>query len=178
MTATEADRDLLKEFLAASNKVAQRLAWSRGRINQSMPLDAAAVDALTDEDEERFDALLYRFNSLTAMIQDHVTRALLKVEEEDVRERSKRDQRLLMEKLGALGAQLNFGTLAELRNRIAHHYPDDNKKQAEILSSVFERSSDLIQAFNDVLIYCDGKHFNNELDLHPVAVGGSANPEP
>lgn len=43
-----------------------------------MPLDAAKVDELSDEDEEKLDAFLMRFNSLTAMLQDHVTHALLK----------------------------------------------------------------------------------------------------
>jgi hypothetical protein len=39
-----------------------------------MPLDASKMDSLTDEQEESLDALLLRFNSLTAMVQDHITR--------------------------------------------------------------------------------------------------------
>jgi hypothetical protein len=121
-----------------------------------MPLDTA-IDALGDEDEERLDAFLLRFNSLTAMVQDHVTRAILLSEEEDLKGRSKKDQRLLMEKLGALKPELNFGTLAELRNRIAHHYPDDSAKQAEILNEVFVRSNDLLNGYNTALTYADQK---------------------
>lgn len=73
-----------------------------------------------------------------------------------------------MEKLGALKPELNFGTLAELRNRIAHHYPDDNAKQAEILNEVFSRSCDLLEGFNTALTYADRKLFGSKLDLHPV----------
>jgi len=124
---------------------------------------------LCDEDEERLDAFLYRFDSLTAMVQDHITRALLKAEEEDI-SGSRKDQRLLLEKLGALKPQLHFGTLAELRNRLSHVYPDDSAKQAEIVNEVYARSGDLIDLYNGVLDYTDKKLFNSKLDLHPVSM--------
>jgi hypothetical protein len=162
---------LLIEFLTAAIKVARRLAWSRRRVAHMMPLDAAGMRGLSDKDEERLDALLHRFNSLTTMVQDHVTRALLKAEEEDIKDRSKKDQRLLMEKLGALKPQLNFGTLAELCNRVAHHYPDDIEKQAEILNEVYVRSSDLLEGYNSVLTYVDQKLLKGNLDLRPVTSG-------
>ena len=38
-----------------------------------MPLDAAGVDALEDQAVERLDAFVYRFNSLTATLQSHIT---------------------------------------------------------------------------------------------------------
>lgn len=60
--------DLLKENLFAAEKVAQRLLWSKSRVEHLMPLDADKVDALSEEDEERLDAFLLRFNSLTAMV--------------------------------------------------------------------------------------------------------------
>ena len=50
---------------SSANKVASRLAWSCSRLSQLLPLDAAGVDGLIDEDIERLDAFLYRFNSLT-----------------------------------------------------------------------------------------------------------------
>lgn len=159
------ERLLLLEYLTSAGKVAARLQWSRMRVEPLMPLDAASVNSLSDEDEEKLDALLLRFNSLTAMIQDHVTRALLKVEEEDIKDRSRKDQRLLMEKLGAFEPSLNFGTLAELRNRIAHHYPDDDAKQAEILNAVYDRCGDLLSAYDGVLSYADAKFFSNSLNL-------------
>lgn len=112
--------------------------------------------------------MLSCFGSLTAMVQDHITRAILLSEEEDLKGRSKKDQRLLMEKLGALKPELNFGTLAELRNRIAHHYPDDNAKQAEILNEVFSRSRDLLEGYNMALTYAGRKLFGGKLDIHPV----------
>jgi hypothetical protein len=135
-----------------------------------LPLDAEKVDLLTDEQEESFDALLLRFNSLTAMVQDHITRGILTLEEEDVSKKSQRDRRILMERLGALKPELNFGTLAELRNRIAHFYPDENAKQAEILNEVHSRTKDLVEGYNEALQYADRKFFAKKLDVHPVVI--------
>lgn len=170
MSVFSKPRDLLKESLAGANKVAKRLAVSLRRVADMMPLDAKRIDGFGEDDEERLDAFIFRFNSLTAMVQDHITRGILLCEEEDAGG-SKRDQRHLMEKLGALKPELNFGTLAELRNRIAHHYPDDNAKQAEIVNEIFSRSRDLLDGYNSALRYADAKVFGHGLDVHPVDVG-------
>jgi hypothetical protein len=61
-------------------------------------------------------------------------------------------------------------TLAELRNRIAHFYPDENGKQAEILNEVHGRSKDLIEGYNEALRYADGKFFGDKLDVHLIVV--------
>ena len=165
------DLQLLKAYLRSASKIAARLFWSHDRVAHLMPLDATKVDGLTEEDEERLDAYLLRFNSLTAMMQDHITRALLKAEEEDDTERSRKDRRLVLEKLGALNPKLDFGTLAELRNRLAHFYPDDSLKQASILNQVFDRTSDLLESFGDVLGYADRKFFGHQLNFDAAQIG-------
>ena len=170
MTNVSKPIDLLKVNLEGANKVAKRLIASLARVTALMPLDAIKIDALGADDEERLDAFIFRFNSLTAMVQDHITRGILLCEEEDALG-SKRDQRHLMEKLGALKPELNFGTLAELRNRIAHHYPDDSAKQAEIVNEIYGRSRDLLDGYNTALAYAAAKIFNGTLDIAPVIIG-------
>ncbi len=170
MNAVAKPIDLLRANLESANKVAKRLVVSLGRMADLIPLDTKTVDTLSDDQEERFDALIFRFNSLASMIQDHITRGILLCEEEDARG-SKRDQRHLMEKLGALRPELNFATLAELRNRIAHHYPDDSAKQAQIINEVFARSSDLLEGYNTALTYADLRIFGGQLNIDPVTSG-------
>ena len=45
----------------------------------------------------------------------------------------------LTEKIGALDAGLSFSVVAALRNRLVHSYPDDPRRQAEVLNRVYER---------------------------------------
>lgn len=157
-TAANPALKLLGDFLGSASRQAKRLAWSEKRVQPLMPLDGVKVDKLDEEEIEKLDAFLFRFNSLTAMVQDHLARALLRAEEENIADRSRKDQRLLLEKLGAVEPQLGFGTIAELRNRIAHHYPDESAKQAEILNEVFRRSRDLIEVYGTIVKYVEKKH--------------------
>lgn len=162
--------DLLHEYLIATSRLAKRFAWSVGRVQSFMPMDAAKVETINAEDEEKLDAYLLRFNQLTAMLQDHVTRSILKAEEELMREMSRKDQRSLMEKLGALRPSLQFGSIAELRNKIAHTYPNESEKQAEILNEVFNYSGNLLEGFNSIVAYADHKHFRGSLGIEPVTM--------
>jgi hypothetical protein len=174
MGATPADLnlDLLREFLASTERLAKRFAWSVGRVQSFMPMDAVKVETMSEEDEEKLDAYLLRFNQLTAMLQDHITRSILRAEEELMREMSRKDQRSLMEKLGALRPSLEFGSIAELRNKIAHTYPNESEKQAEILNEVFNYSGNLLEGFNSIVAYADQKHFTGKLGIEPVPIPG------
>ena len=162
--------DILRSNLAASRKVALRLSTSMRRIEGIFPLSSASMDALEEDDEERIDAFLFRFNSLVGMVQDQLTRSVLEVEEEDVTDASRRDKRNLMEKLGAFRPEYEFGVIAELRNRLSHVYPDDPQKQADILNAVSDKAAALVQTFNDVLAYVHQKHFSETEDFDLVGI--------
>lgn len=149
--------DLLESYLSAGHKVARRLAGSIGRISVLFPLDDFAMAKLTEDDEERLDAFLHRFSSLAASVQDHVGRALLIAEEENLSDTSRKDQRQLLEKLGALDASVAFGDIAVLRTRLVHTYPEDPAKQAEILNVAFRRSKDLLAGYEGLLDYSQTK---------------------
>ena len=164
-----ADRKaILADVLVAASKIAQRLSWSVARLVEKMPLDSNKIRLLTDQDEETLDAFLHRFTSLIIVLQDGVGRSILEVEEEDLTSRSRKDQRLLLEKLGALDPTLGFGDMAELRNKISHRYPDDLAKQAEILNDVFARSRDALEGFNGLRTFADKRHFDSKLEVQPV----------
>ena len=148
---------LLEDYLASGQKILTRLNKSMKRIEEVFPLDEVSIVKLSDDQEERLDAFLHRFSSLAASVQDHVGRALLVAEEEDLTEASRKDQRLLLEKIGALDAGLSFSFIAALRNRLVHSYPDDPRRQAEVLNQVYAKASDLITAFEGLAAYAKHK---------------------
>lgn len=100
------------------------------------------------------------------MVQDHVGRALLVAEEEDLSTASRKDQRVLLEKLGALESELAFGVVDELRNRLAHSFPDDPERQAEIMNMVAGKADDLLAASNGMLTHAS--NFGVGVGLHAV----------
>lgn len=83
---------MLATSLAAAHKVATRLVTSIGRVDGIFPLNAERIDELDDDEEERIDAFLFRFSSLSGMIQDQLTRSILVFEEEDPEEKKPEDQ--------------------------------------------------------------------------------------
>ena len=146
MTERESNRSALEEALSSATLVAKRLAKSRERVASLMPLYEVAFASLTDEEEETIETLLFRYLSLFGIVQDQIFRGILRVQEEDVRDRTRRDQRLFMEKIGALPAEVDFARLAESRNRVTHHYPDRRARQAWVINDVFERAAELLTA--------------------------------
>ena len=148
---------LSKDHLSSGQKISIRLKRSMDRIAALFPLDEVSMITLTDDEEERLDAFLHRFSSLAASVQDHVGRALLTAEEEDLSEASRKDQRLLLEKIGALDVRFSFSLIAALRNRLVHSYPDDPHRHAEVLNQVHEKASDLIASFEGLKSYANDK---------------------
>ena len=130
-----------------------RLAASIERLSSTCPPDAASVKTLSPEDEERLDAFLFRFSSFAAIVHDQVGRALLIAEEENLATASRKDQRLLLEKLGAGESDLAFGVVVELWDRLAHCYPDDGERPAEVMNMGAGRADDLLAAHNGMLAY-------------------------
>lgn len=148
---------LFAESLAATHSVALRLAWSCSRVAPLFPARPAAIAKFAAEDEERLDAYLHRFNTLFTMIQDHLFKGIATLEQEDIQGKSNKDKSNLMEKLGAIESATGFSSMAVLRNKISHSYPDKPEKQAERLNAAWESTRDLIATLNGILAYVVAK---------------------
>jgi hypothetical protein len=148
---------IVAESLASAHNLGTRLAWSYGRVSSFFPVRENAIQSLNEEAVERIDAFLFRFNSLFSMIQDHLFKGIAALEMEDVSDKSNKDRSNLMEKLGAIQSATGFTTMAELRNKLAHHYPFETKKQAERLNAAWQRCPELIAILNGLLAYVAAK---------------------
>ncbi len=125
------------------------------------PLAEAQLEHLTDEQEESIDALILRYSQTVAMIQDHLFRGIAYVEQEDISDKSNRDKTLLMEKLGAIRSAEEFGTAAVLRNKFAHHYPEQAAERLERLNLIIEEADFVIATFDDIRHYLRRKNILN-----------------
>lgn len=130
-----------------------KLQQSLDKIQGLFPLTLQSAAALTDEEEESIDALILRYSQCVSMIQDQIFRGIAYLEQEDVSDKSNRDKALLMEKLGAIQSAAAFGTAILLRNKLAHHYPDESKTQLERINLAVEESRFVITAFVSIATY-------------------------
>lgn len=141
---------LMREDFDAAATVGRRLESSLEGLSALFPLGADAIGRLEERDVERLDALVLRFTSLVSLLQDRLFRDVAQLEGEDARSLSARDRAELMEKLGALGSAQGFAQLVLLRNRLAHHYPNDPLRQAERLNLLHSLAPEALAALRSL----------------------------
>ena len=141
---------------------AQRIAKLRRSVEKTQslfPLTAQGAAVLTDDEEDSIDALILRYSQCVSMIQDQIFRGIAYLEQEDIGDKSNRDKALLMEKLGAIQSADAFGTAALLRNKFAHHYPDQSQSRLDRINLVIDESRYVIAAFESIGNYLQRKGF-------------------
>lgn len=147
MTVTDELRKLLTAQLRALTVVARRLTATRRRAARLFPLTASAVGQLDERTIESLDAMVKRFEQLQNGLQDQLFRTLALIEGEDLRDRTRRDVAELMERIGVLASAADWAELAILRNRLAHAYPTDKRRQARVLNDTFKATDLVLAAF-------------------------------
>ena len=156
-----AEQKILQENMLAC---AQRIAKLRRSVEKTQslfPLTAQGAAALTDDEEESIDALILRYSQSVSMIQDQIFRGIAYLEQEDIGDKSNRDKALLMEKLGAIMSAEDFGSATLLRNKFAHHYPDQSTLRLDHINLVVDESRLVISTFESI------RHYGGQKGLLP-----------
>lgn len=153
------EQALLKASLLACGQRVAKLRQSVLKTQTLFPLTVARAQTLTDDEEESIDAMILRYSQCVSMIQDQVFRGIAHLEQEDIGDKSNRDKALLMEKLGAIASATEFGTAALLRNKFAHHYPDQSQARVDRLNLVIAESEFVLAAFASIEAYLSRKGF-------------------
>lgn len=157
-------RNLQALFAAHFNACGQRiekLARSLLKTEIFFPLTMQNIDALNEQQEESIDALILRYGQCVSMMQDQLFRGIALLEHEDINDKSNRDKTLLMEKLGAIKSADDFGVAAILRNKFAHHYPEEAKERIERLNLVIEETKFVLDSFQDLSAFVTRKNYAN-----------------
>ena len=127
----------LEDMIEALGRAAERLRWSVGRVRHAFPLSAGGAAAASPELMNDLDALLHRYETVVATLQDQVFRAITLAEGEGDKAITNRDRANLMEKLGAIDSADTFFALVVMRNRLSHEYPSDHQRIAARLNDVW-----------------------------------------
>lgn len=137
----------------------EKLKYSVTKNQNLFPLTIEALQLITDEQEESIDALVLRYSQCVTMIQEQIFKGIAYLEHEDISDKSNRDKALLMEKLGAIRSAENFGTAAMLRNKFAHHYPEETKARIDRLNLLPLEALQVIETFTEIEKYLLSKQF-------------------
>lgn len=144
--------------MAAAGTV-RRAKVSETRLRPRMPVGAGDVEAADADFELEIDALIKRVEQLEDILQRRVVRSLLACEGEAVRELSARDRINRLETLTGVPLAERWQALRELRNRLAHEYPDEPERQAARINDAYAAIGPLIEIFNALSSYATEKGF-------------------
>ncbi|TAN51778.1 MAG: hypothetical protein EPN21_05700 [Methylococcaceae bacterium] len=150
---------MLQSNVEATRQRIDKLAYSLGRIKSLFLLTIQTMMQLGDDQQESIDALILRYSQSVSMIQDQLFRGIAYIEQESLSDKSNRDKALLMEKLGAIRSADEFGSAALLRNKFAHHYPEDIERRIERLNLVVHKPEYVIKMFCEIVAYLERKGF-------------------
>lgn len=165
---TDRDRpvlDVLEEALRATALIARNFAESRTAVDRLLPVDEARLASLRRADRVEINAFLLEFLQLAGMLQDKVTRLILVALEQDLTQASRLDMRNMLEKVRALEPERAFGKIVDVRNRVAHDYPLQPARKAEMVNEAFERSGDLLAGYEDITGFANHKFYGGRLEL-------------
>jgi len=116
-----------------------------------MPLDGAAVERLADEDAAWLDQLLYRFAKLQDAMGERVLVDGLCLLGEDFQGKPFIDALNRLEALELIPSRVWWQELRELRNQIAHEYPDRRAEQAVAINAIYEGCAGFMQIVDDFI---------------------------
>ncbi len=148
---------ILESKLAATASIADRLVYSTHRALDLglTPLTMEKLRHLSDADMEVIDAYLFRYGSLVSNIQDSIFKSIGELEQEPVSTMSNRDKTNLMERLGALPSAQAFASLAVIRNKLMHEYPEEAQKHLDRVNFIAQEAPRLVAIFIGILRYAE-----------------------
>ena len=151
----DAYRRLVADAVSGGHQTGKRLRETLTELEPKLPFDASVIDRLSPIERFMVDSLLLQYGNMVAIVQDQLVRGLLLVAEGRLETRNREAQRLRAEQLGIIPAGLGFAAMAEARNRVAHHYPDDPAKQALAINEVAAAIPLAIEAFDALAAYAE-----------------------
>lgn len=137
----EVKREKLKKAIFECEMHLKRLSYAHKSINSFFPVDEDQYLNLSDEQVQEIDQYIYRFSKLQDTIGLRLFRAVLDVLEEDILNKSFIDILNRLEQLKLLESKENWQYLRNLRNELAHDYPDETEISVDFLNELVENYS-------------------------------------
>jgi len=134
----------LKSVLGIASLHRDRLQAAVAHLGERLPLSGAAVLSMTYDDIASVELLLSRFAKLQDLLDSPVFRLVADLTAEPLPPTATfLDLLHRLEKIGAIPSAAGWRRLREIRNELAHDYPDDAEATAASLAEVVASLPDL-----------------------------------
>ena len=145
-TASEADpemlsalhRQMLEDALASGDQVRNRILASVAELAPVTPFDDERWQGMDRFTSLLTESLLLQFSNFVAIVQDQLIRTILLAAGGSVAGMSRADQLRAVQEMAGGPDEPDFARITKIRNRVAHVYPAQLGRQAEIVNEVVE----------------------------------------
>lgn len=146
MTAIGANQ-LFEYALQECERHQTRMQQALAALKSILPFDAKRVESMDEESVRASDQFILRFTKLQDAMGSRLYPAILRVLGEPAEEMPMLDRLHRLEKLDIIPQAQQWQVLREIRNRLAHEYPDAPEKTAAAFNAAIgaaEELSDLL----------------------------------
>ena len=157
------EQDKLNFNIRLAIRHSYRVLYARGKMKEFFPLTTSEYQNLSDEKIEHIDQFVYRFQKL----QDDMGMKLFKSIVANLGETEVFNKPILeilntMKKYGIISDNIDWQTMREIRNSLAHEYLDNINNDIELLNYLFEtKGLEIITIFKQILDYIKTNLYSN-----------------
>ncbi|WP_069470860.1 hypothetical protein [Candidatus Marithrix sp. Canyon 246] len=141
-----------------------RILYARGRMMDFFPLiTLSQYNDLSNEEIEHIDQFVYRFQKLQDDMGTKLFKSVLaNLGETEIFNKPILEIINIMKKYGIIANDIDWQSMREIRNSLAHEYLDDINSDIELLNHLFEtKGLEIIKIFKDILDYVKTKMYSN-----------------
>jgi len=131
-------KSTVESAIAENDSHLGRMRWARTALSGHFPLDEGRLAGLSDEKRAILDQFLYRFTKIQDSMGTRLLPTLYNFLEGDDNPRPFLDVLNRLEQLGVVKSQESWQKFRDLRNNIAHEYPESVVKTIATINTLFE----------------------------------------
>ncbi len=135
----------------------QKLTRGKKLLGEFFPLTVESFDGLDENKIEHIDQFIYRFTKLQDSIGLRLFPSIYKYIEDDFSTRPFLDILKRLEKLNVISDENNWQFFRNLRNNLAHDYPESIEQTIETLNILFNEWHKMEKIYIDANLYCKDK---------------------
>ena len=132
----------------------EKIRRGKGLLGEFFPLNVKTFKDLNDEQIEHIDQFIYRFTRLQDSMGKRLFPSLISYIDNDFTSHTFLDILARLEQLDIIESDLDWQFFRNLRNNLAHDYPDNIKIMVETINLLFDEWQRMENIYTGVREYC------------------------
>ncbi len=129
---------------------AKRLRFAMNHLKEKIPVTANDIDNISDEDLPFFELYTSRFSKLQDFMGSSLFTAVLEAKGEQTEQMTFIDKLHKLEKLNLITSTEDWMSMRQIRNNLAHEYPEHPELTAKFFNEAFQFGTLLLDSLEKV----------------------------